>query len=107
MGHREKFGVLAIDSDSAAIGIGRVSATGRVAYVHELNSDRSLSASSRAAPGYHWSVDGLSAPGKGAQMDIGIIWSASESVDVRLDGTHRRFSGGDLSGGRLSVSIKF
>ncbi|MBB5753928.1 hypothetical protein [Prosthecomicrobium pneumaticum] len=83
-------------------------ATGRVAYAHQFDTDRSLTAYSLAAPGFRWMVEGLSSPADIVEADLGLTLRDIEGfLDLTGKGLVRAYSGGWATGAQFSLAHHF
>lgn len=79
----------------------------RVSYSREQAPERRMTASSLAAPGFFWMVEGRAAPEHVMQYDVGLRARFAEGVDFSLKGSRRVWSNGSSSAVELALDSRF
>jgi len=80
---------------------------GRVSVSRERTPERWMTASSLAAPGFYWRVEGLEAPNRVVQYDAGLRARFADTIDLSLKGTRREWSNGSSNSAELTIEGRF
>jgi outer membrane autotransporter protein len=79
----------------------------RLGVSSQRTPERWMTASSRAAPGFYWRVEGLEAPNRVVQYDAGLRARFSDTFDLSLKGTRREWSNGASNASELTLWSRF
>jgi outer membrane autotransporter protein len=81
--------------------------TARLAWVHELQGERSTTQSFLIAPGFDFTTDGAAAVRDALRMDAGVSLNVGERLAIYGDFTGRFSQGGGSLGGMAGFRFRF
>ncbi len=85
----------------------QISPMAKVSWSHEASLQRSLIASSLAAPGYYWRVDGISPAANLTRYDLGLRGRLDNAVELGAKASFVRSSTRNSNSGELSLTVRF